>query len=433
MNEKISASEKKIKVAFHTLGCRLNIFETDGLASNLEKLGAVTVTEKDAPDVFIINTCTVTNKADSRNRNVIRSAIKKYPGAKIWVTGCYAETDRQVIENIPGVTGVAGNSEKSALPYMILNDVGLTFDKPEGLNRFSYSDVLPKNHTRAYLKIQDGCSRVCSYCKIPQARGKGESRDWNDVLNQVRFLQDQGIAEIVLTGVNLGWFKDSEGKKSFNRLLSEILDILDYSRLRISSIEPSDVNTELAELISHPRFCKFLHVPLQSGSSSVLRKMKRSYTAETFRKRIESVKKIHPDIFIGTDVIAGFPTESENDFSDTKKMIQDLEIARVHAFPYSPRKGTGAEEFGDVHSKEIKKSRVAELINLSSENLLKYGSKFIGKKLESVLENDGSFLTDNFLKIKLKEYSAHLKTGQFADICITQVSRDKEILFFGTL
>ncbi|HNF17334.1 MAG TPA: radical SAM protein [Leptospiraceae bacterium] len=227
--------------------------------------------------------------------------------------------------------------------------------------------------------------------------------------------------------------RDSEGKKSFNRLLSEILDILDYSRLRISSIEPSDVNTELAELISHPRFCKFLHVPLQSGSSSVLRKMKRSYTAETFRKRIESVKKIHPDIFIGTDVIAGFPTESENDFSDTKKMIQDLEIARVHAFPYSPRKGTGAEEFGDVHSKEIKKSRVAELINLSSENLLKYGSKFIGKKLESVLENDGSFLTDNFLKIKLKEYSAHLKTGQFADICITQVSRDKEILFFGTL
>lgn len=433
MTEKISASEKKIKVAFHTLGCRLNIFETDGLASNLEKLGAVTVTEKDSPDVFIINTCTVTNKADSRNRNIIRSAIKKYPGAKIWVTGCYAETDRQVIKNIPGVSGVAGNSEKSALPYMILSDVGLAVEKPEGLNRFSYSDVLPKNHTRAYLKIQDGCSRVCSYCKIPQARGKGESREWNDVLDQVRFLQDQGIAEIVLTGVNLGWFKNSEGKKSFNRLLSEILSILDYSRLRISSIEPSDVNTELAELISHPRFCKFLHVPLQSGSSSVLKKMKRSYTAETFRKRIEAVKKIHPEIFIGTDVIAGFPTESEYDFSETKKMILDLEIARVHAFPYSPRRGTSAEEFGDIHSKEIKKNRVAELIKISSDNLLKYGNKFLGKKLEAVLENDGTFLTDNFLKVRLSEYPSHFKTGQFADVQITDIAQEKEISFLGSL
>ncbi|MCB1178635.1 MAG: radical SAM protein, partial [Leptospiraceae bacterium] len=204
----------KNSVAFHTLGCRLNIFETDGLSSSLSKLGIPTVSVEENPSIIIINTCTVTNKADSKNRNIIRNAIKNNPGSKVFVTGCYAETDAEVIKNIPGVFGVYGNSQKSELPFIIAENLGKEISQPNNLDRFSYSDVLPKDHTRAYLKIQDGCNRVCSYCKIPSARGKGISRKENDVLDQVKFLQDKGIGEIILTGVNLGWYRDENGKKA---------------------------------------------------------------------------------------------------------------------------------------------------------------------------------------------------------------------------
>lgn len=207
-------------VLFNTLGCRLNFFESDGLFSSLSKYGFRSAEVGEYPEVVIINTCTVTNKADSKNRNTIRNAIKKFPGSQIWVTGCYAETDRESIEAIPGVAGVVGNTEKSKLPAMILEKRGLIEESELAgkiYDRFSYSDVLPNGHTRAYLKIQDGCNRKCSYCKIPQARGLGVSRNYQDVLDQVRFLQDNGVGEIVLTGVNLGWFRDGENKKPSTR------------------------------------------------------------------------------------------------------------------------------------------------------------------------------------------------------------------------
>ena len=248
---------EKFRVGFQTLGCRLNIFESDGLAQKLESMGLETVSLLEKPEVVVINTCTVTNKADSKNRNLIRNTIKTNPGAQVWVTGCYAETDKEILENIPGITGVVGNSEKSKLPYLILQKKSIEVEIPDKLDRFSYSDVLPVGHTRAYLKIQDGCNRVCSYCKIPSARGKGISRNEEDVLKQVEFLQDNGVGEIILTGVNLGWFRNSDGKKSFQSLLEKILKRMEYSRIRISSIEPSDVNEGLAELLTHPRFCNF--------------------------------------------------------------------------------------------------------------------------------------------------------------------------------
>lgn len=203
-------------VLFNTLGCRLNFFESDGLFASLTKHGYRSAEAEEHPEVVIINTCTVTNKADSKNRNTIRNAIKKFPGSQIWVTGCYAETDRESIEAIPGVAGVVGNTEKSKLPSLILKKKGLideTTINGQTFDRFSYSDVLPNGHTRAYLKIQDGCNRKCSYCKIPQARGFGVSRNYQDVVDQVRFLQDNGVGEIVLTGVNLGWYRDSEIKR----------------------------------------------------------------------------------------------------------------------------------------------------------------------------------------------------------------------------
>lgn len=422
---------KKNTVSFHTLGCRLNIFESDGLSTALHKEGIETIEEFEKPEIIIINTCTVTNKADSKNRSVIRGAIKNNPGAKIWVTGCYAETDKDIIENIPGVTGVVGNSEKSKLPSLILNHLNGKIIEPKEFDRFSYSDVIPSSHTRAYLKIQDGCNRVCSYCKIPSARGKAVSRKEEDVLNQVSYLQDNGVGEIILTGVNLGWYKDSESKKSFNSLVKKILEKLDYSRLRISSIEPSDVGHELAELTLHPRFCNYLHVPMQSGNSRILKLMKRSYTAETFYKRIKVVKEKNPSLFIGTDIITGFPSESETEFLDSVKLVNDLEISKIHAFPFSTRKGTSAENLKDSIPKEIKKERVQILNSVSKEKYKSYGEKYFGKTLEAIYEENNTAVTDNYLKLKFDSNQENLKKGQFLKTKILSYKEPNEQLKEG--
>lgn len=300
--------------------------------------------------------------------------------------------------------------------------------------RFSYSDVLPNGHTRAYLKIQDGCNRKCSYCKIPQARGLGVSRNYQDVLDQVRFLQDNGVGEIVLTGVNLGWYRDSENKKAFNKILGEILNILEYSRIRISSIEPPDVGNELVELMTHPRFTPFLHIPLQSGNSEILKKMKRTYTPETFRKRVEIAKEKIPNLFLGTDIIVGFPGETEEMFQDSVSMIRDLGFAKIHTFPFSVRRNTLAETFPDSVSKEIKKERVHTLNSLSRELHQKYALSEIEKVREAILEQGGIAVTDNYLKVKLSDTELkNLKVGQFLNVKLLQYEpeADKEGTFIG--
>lgn len=408
-------------VSVHTLGCRLNFFETDGILSVLKKNGYTIAGEKDVPSDIIVNTCTVTNRADVKNRNVIRSAIKRFPGSRVWVTGCYAETDRSVLEAIPGIAGVLGNSEKSELAYRILGA-----SNPENLNRFSYSNVLPEGHTRAYLKVQDGCNRKCSYCKIPAARGLGVSRDTDDILNQVAFLQDHGVGEIVLTGVNLGWYRNKEGQKAFIDLLKKILGILDYSRLRLSSIEPPDVGIELIDLLSHPRFCKFLHVPLQSGSGAILKKMRRTYNPVSFRKRIELVKARFPNLFLGTDVITGFPGEREIEFQETIQVLKDLDFSRIHAFPYSVRSGTEAESWGDSVPKETKKERVLVLRELSRESTLRYIHRNQNQKLEAIVEADGTLISDTYIKGKLGDSveESRLVKGQFVDVKLDGLGSD---------
>ncbi|TGK35979.1 tRNA (N(6)-L-threonylcarbamoyladenosine(37)-C(2))-methylthiotransferase MtaB [Leptospira gomenensis] len=424
-------------VLFNTLGCRLNFFESDGLFASLTKYGYRSAEAEEHPEVVIINTCTVTNKADSKNRNTIRNAIKKFPGSQIWVTGCYAETDRESIEAIPGIAGVVGNTEKSKLPAMILEKKGLIEERElteKIYDRFSYSDVLPNGHTRAYLKIQDGCNRKCSYCKIPQARGLGVSRKYQDVLDQVRFLQDNGVGEIVLTGVNLGWFRDGENKKAFTKILGDILSILEYSRIRISSIEPPDVGNELADLMNHPRFTPFLHIPLQSGSAEILKKMKRTYTPETFRKRVEIAKEKVPGLFLGTDVIVGFPGETEEMFQESVKTVRDLGFAKIHAFPFSVRRNTLAETFQDSVSKETKKERVYALNALSRELHRGYAIAETGKVREAILEQGGLAVTDNYLKVKLGEAELKsLQVGQFLNVQLLEYREggDKEGTFEG--
>ncbi len=419
-------SSQKKSISIKTLGCRLNFFESDGILNVLKKFGYSIRDSDGSISHVIINTCTVTSKADSKNRNIIRQAIKNHPGAKIWVTGCYAETDRAIIESIPGVYRVLGNSEKSSLAYKIVQEDKGSECADLNLDQFSYSDVLPEGHTRAYLKIQDGCNRTCSYCKIPLARGKGVSRRYRDVLDQVKFLQDSGIGEIVLTGVNLGWYRNEKGEKSFLSLLEDILQLLDYSRLRISSIEPPDVGRELAFLMQHPRFCKFLHVPLQSGSAKILKLMRRTYNPVSFRKRIENMLDANPGIFLGTDVIVGFPGEGEEEFNETISLLTEYKFSRIHAFPYSVRKGTLASGLGDPVPREEKKQRIQKLIGLSMENMRKYIEANYGRVLEAIVESNGNLITDNYIRGKLELPIPGLVPGQFLDVKVKSYTQSSD-------
>lgn len=445
--------------------------------SKLLENGYSIAKEDESPDHVIINSCTVTSKADSKNRLLVSKARQKFPNAKIWVTGCYAETDREVVESIPGVFAVVGNSEKSTLPDLISrfdlesnvnlqpndnlefsfsyraktdskftsspsfhsitdpNSISESSTQVSSSNRFSYLNAIPQGHTRAYLKVQDGCNRTCSYCKIPSARGKGVSRDFRDTIDQVQYLQDNGIHEIILTGVNLGWYKNENGEKAFAKLLEGILNQLTTARLRISSLEPPDVNADLRDLLQHPRFCKYLHIPLQSGSTKVLRAMNRTYTRESFQKRIEMVKSEHPNLFLGTDVIAGFPNETESEFHETISLLNELEFSKIHPFPYSPRANTSALSMGDPVTGPVKKERVHRLIALSSELHAKFAQKQIGSVQESILESDGQFLSDLYCKIKTHKPVDQLPIGDLYSVRIESYfsSPKGEGTFLGTV
>ncbi len=441
-------SARKITIAVETLGCRLNLFESDGILTGLIDTGLYETTSiEEAPDLVIINTCTVTGQADARNRHAIRSAIRKNPASRIIVTGCYAQTDREEILKIPGVDLVVGNDRKSQLPVIIQD---LKEKKSDRLSHsensirsshlpslelpFAYGLALPQGHTRAYLKIQDGCDRKCSYCKIPQARGRGTSRAADDILEHVKKLQDHGVPEIVMTGVNLGWYRDRDNKVSFADLIRGILPLLKTTRLRLSSIEPCDVDRELAELTLHPAFCNFLHVPLQSGSAQILKKMRRTYNPVSFRKRLELVKKINPQIFLGTDVIVGFPGESNIDFQETAGLCSDLEFANIHSFRFAARAGTPAASFrNDISQTEIR-GRMTRIHEIREESWHRYATANLGLPLRSVIENspDDSkmhfSLSDNFLKLAVDKSLLHGKAGDSVCLVPEQILENRTIL-----
>jgi len=437
---------KKQTVGIYTLGCRLNIYESDGILNQFISNGYQAVNWEDGPDIAIINTCTVTSHADSKNRYIIRNLLKKNPSAKIIVTGCYAQTDQEELQKIPGVWAIIGNEKKSKIfeiyqqknsneEKVIYSTGPLNYFEESKKRRpiedpFSYGNVVPINHTRAYLKIQDGCDRKCSYCKIPMARGGGISRSIEEIIYQIDQLEASKIPEIVLTGVNIGWYRYKHFR--FNDLIEKILERLKFSRLRISSIEPSDVNERLAELSLHPKFCNFLHVPLQSGSDKILRMMKRSYNSKTFSLRIEKVLKINPDIFLGTDVIVGFPTETEEDFRKTIDLILNLNFVNIHAFPFSLRKDTEIEKFvqnnkSTLVPKHIVQNRINELFELKEKQMLKYLKNSLYKTYQGIVEEIANgyikVLTENYLYVKIPHKENNFKKGMILQVQICDYQR----------
>ena len=456
-------SDQRYRVAIETLGCRLNQYESDAILQSFVESGRYTAVPMDAtPDIVIINTCTVTHQADLRNKASIRRALRRNPSCRLVVTGCYAQTDPEALAGL-GIALLVGNDKKSRILEHLENflqkergenleegcssasgfkdknrptqaiaksaqETQSTYEasiqkKGNGLllpaieAPFLQKNVRPISRARAYLKVQDGCDKTCSYCKIPLARGRGVSRPISEVLEHVEYLEAQGVPELILTGVNLGWYRDKAASVRFTELLEKILDRIQHARLRLSSIEPCDVDAPLAELTLHPKFCDFLHVPLQSGSQAVLRAMRRSYTPYSFLKRIETVRRFNPHIFLGTDLMIGFPTETDADFQETLQLCRDTQMAKLHIFPFSKRKGTRASAYPSLlpRERELVKERMHLAKQLNKQLWLDYAHTQLGQKKELVIEKlrnqlesgdatkqgivEG--LSDNFLRVEL--------------------------------
>lgn len=410
-------------VAFNTLGCKLNFSETSTIGRQFAQAGYTAIPFDEAADVYVINTCSVTDFADKKCRQIVRRALKTAPDAFVIVTGCYAQLKPSEIAEIPGVDLVMGAGEK----FKILDYLGDLKKLPgKGIihaseiqsvntfeNAFSFGD-----RTRSFLKIQDGCSYKCTFCTIPQARGASRSNTVESVVENAQEIAALGAKEIILTGVNIGDFGNGteviEGirpKKEalFIDLIKELDKVEGIERYRISSIEPNLLTEEIIEFVAESkRFMPHFHIPLQSGNNRILLEMKRRYKRELFAERVATIKKVMPHACIGVDVIVGFPGETEADFKETYRFIQDLDVSYLHVFTYSERPNTPANEMEGRVPMGERRARNQMLRILSEKKRAAFYSAFEGQKLEVLVEqsrNEGKVtgFTKNYIKVELSD------------------------------
>ena len=391
-----------------TLGCKVNTYESEYVINLLKNNNYEIKSFNDPCDVYIINTCTVTNTSDIKSKKMIRKAISNNPEACIVAMGCFIEANKDY--NIEGLDIVIGNKDKNKI-VELLDEY---FSKKETIKRLyskipqEFEDMYIEDfpgRTRAFVKIQDGCENFCSYCIIPFVRGKCRSKDFNKVLEEVKALVKNGYKEIVLTGIHTGNY-GVDLNTNFASLLKELVKIEGLKRLRISSIEITELTDEVLDIIRESNvIVDHLHIPLQSGSNTILKLMNRKYDLDYFYKKIEKIRSIRKDIAITTDIIVGFPMEDEELFNETLKTAKELAFAKIHVFPYSERKGTKSATFDNKVEPSIKKMRARELLKLSKELEIAYAQKFIGKKLEVLTEEvkDGNTYghTSNYLHVKI--------------------------------
>ena len=398
-----------MKFQIYTLGCKVNTYESNVMRDALLNKGYFEVGLKEKADITIINTCTVTNTADSKSMKVIRQAIRRNENAIIVVCGCLVQNKKEEVSKIDGVDIVIGNINKSKIVDYIekyieekkqevdVRNIMDTNFEPMMLNNF--------NKTRAFVKIQDGCNNFCSYCIIPYTRGNVRSKDKQSVLKEIQLLVDEGHKEVVLTGIHTGNYGAEFADYKFADLLKDIVKIDKLERLRISSIEITEINDDVMEVIKENNILvDHMHIPLQSGSDAVLKRMNRKYDKEYFINKIKKLRKIRPNISITTDVIVGFPGETEEEFEETIETIKKIKFTKLHVFPYSKREGTKAAIMDGQVDENIKKKRVKILLQLSKELEYNYMEKFIDKKVIFIPEiaKDEYIIghTGNFLNVK---------------------------------
>jgi len=374
------------KVSFKTLGCRLNQYETDAMVSEFHKGGYEIVEFSEDADVCVINTCTVTNQSDQKSRTVISQAAGRNPNAVVVVAGCMVNNHKSDLEKNERITYVVDNEHKNSIFSLVDAHFRGEIIHPDQLpsNIFGYETVDRSLHTRTSIKVQDGCDNFCTFCIIPSVRGKAVSRNPVDVYENIRRVTANGFKEIVITGVNIGRY-DFEGLK-FENLLENILEIPGDFRVRISSIEPDGFGPDFSKLFAHPKLAPHLHLCLQSGSDPILLKMRRMYNVKSFMEIINEFRKSYPQFNFTTDIIVGFPGETETDFAQTLNIAKEAAFSHIHTFRYSVRKGTRAERMENHIPEREKAERSAQIREISEANKARYYSSMIGMEQTVLVE-----------------------------------------------
>ncbi|MCK4968452.1 MAG: tRNA (N(6)-L-threonylcarbamoyladenosine(37)-C(2))-methylthiotransferase MtaB [Candidatus Aenigmarchaeota archaeon] len=426
------------KVAFKTLGCRLNQFETDSLVTQFHNAGYAIVDFGEKADVSIINTCTVTNSSDQKSRNYINQASGINPDGITVVAGCMANHKKETLEKQENITYVVENEQKNDIFNLVDSHFKGEIIHPENLNGdvFGFETVDKSLHTRTSIKIQDGCDNFCTFCIIPKVRGRAISRSPLEIVENVKRVIDNGFKEIVLTGVNISRY-DYEGL-NFKGIVENILNIEGDFRVRISSIEPDNFTPDFPEIFHHPKLNPHLHLCLQSGSDSILMKMRRMYNVNSFMDIIESFRKEHPDFNFTTDIIVGFPGETKSDFQQTAKLLRRVKFDMVYIARYSPRAGTASAKMKDNVSLLEKKGREKELTEILQTTALFNNQKYLHKKITvlidekkygnlsgKIINNKWFGRTSTFKKVMIKLAPDHrptLQIGQWQLVKITQVT-----------
>jgi threonylcarbamoyladenosine tRNA methylthiotransferase MtaB len=395
-----------MRIAFTTLGCKINQFETNAMQQALISRGNTVVPFEAEADVYVINTCTVTAKSDYECRRVVRSTLRRRNGAKVVVTGCYAETRPDEIKKIAGVSLVIGNRDKAAISDHIMSMV-----TAEDVGSASASNVpmmALRSRTRAFLKIQDGCDNRCSYCIVPLARGNSRSAAPYDVIHEFGRFVSNRCPEVVLTGVHIGTYGTDLGlDNNLTGLLKTLILSRGHTRLRLSSIEPNEITEEMISYLGHG-LCRHLHIPLQSGDDTILTSMKRHYTAGRYRELLEDIANKVPGIAMGADIIVGYPGEGEKEFQNTMQLVDRLPLIYLHVFSYSPRPGTPAAEMKGQVPESIKKERNLTLRALGMNKNLMFRKRQLGSEMEVVVEDKSdptsgllTGLTDNYIRVSI--------------------------------
>lgn len=399
-----------MKVAIYTLGCKVNLYESEVIMNSFKKSGYEIVDFEDDADIVIINTCTVTNTSDKKSRNIIRQAVKKHENAVIVVMGCYSQVRSADIKEIDGVDIIIGNTKKSKVVSLVeeylknkksiteIDNIMHTDFEAMELDTF-------ETRTRAFVKIQDGCNNFCSYCIIPYSRGNIRSKEKDDVVSEIKCLVKNGYKEVVLTGIHTGHYGKDKYDYDFSDLLSELCEIDNLKRIRISSIEITELDSKFIDVLKNNKvIVNHMHIPLQSGCDKTLKEMNRKYDTKYYLDKINLIRSIRPNISITTDLIVGFPNETEEDFNNTLSFLRKVKFSKIHVFPYSRRKGTKADLMDNQIDEQTKHKRVKEVLKLSEELEIEYMNKFINTDVLVLIEKYENGIisghTENYIPVK---------------------------------
>jgi len=407
------------KVSFYTLGCKVNQYETNAMAQKFKEAGYEIVDmNDDISDICIVNTCTVTNMSDRKSRHSLRRVKEKNPSAIIAAVGCYAQVAKNDLENMPEIDIVLGNEEKANIVQYVerfmtnrnkvieIEDIG-SKKEFEDMGQITYTEK-----TRAFIKVQDGCNQFCSYCIIPYARGRVRSRNAESIIDEITQIAQNGIKEVVITGIHVASYGRDFGKENgLIELLEKINAIKGIKRIRLGSLEPKIITEDFMQrLIKLDKICHHFHLSLQSGCDATLKRMNRKYTTSEVHEIIERLRRYYNDVMLTTDIIVGFPGETEEEFETTYQFLKEAQLYKMHVFQYSPRKGTRAAVMPNQIDGNIKEARSKRLIELSNENQMMYNERLVGQEVEVLFEDkeveDGESYyrghTQNYILVKYK-------------------------------